>query len=86
MKTNYHTHTTRCQHAVGEDEEYVQAALRAGFEELGFADHAPWPFQHGFVSRIRMGLEDLPGYIQSIQALRARYEGQLSIRLGLESE
>ncbi len=86
MKTNYHTHTTRCQHAAGEDEEYVQAALRAGFEELGFADHAPWPFQNGFVSRIRMGLEDLPGYIQSVQALRERYAGQISVRLGLESE
>ena len=24
-KNNYHTHTTRCMHAIGQDEEYVQA-------------------------------------------------------------
>ena len=25
-KNNYHTHTTRCYHASGKDEEYVKAA------------------------------------------------------------
>ena len=30
MKCNYHTHTYRCQHAVGKDEDYVRAALDAG--------------------------------------------------------
>lgn len=24
MKTNYHTHTTRCMHATGDDEDYVR--------------------------------------------------------------
>lgn len=27
MKTNYHTHTTRCMHAVGDDEDYVRSAI-----------------------------------------------------------
>lgn len=31
MKANYHTHTTRCQHAFGEDREYVEEAIRADF-------------------------------------------------------
>lgn len=44
MKHNFHTHTSRCQHAVGTDEAYVEAALDAGFDVLGFADHAPFPF------------------------------------------
>ena len=28
MLTNYHTHTTRCGHAEGTEEEYILTALR----------------------------------------------------------
>ena len=35
-KNNYHTHTARCYHASGKDEEYVKAAIKAGIKELGF--------------------------------------------------
>ena len=62
----------RCHHAVGEDEAYVLAALEAGFDELGFADHAPWPYASHFVSNIRMSMEDFPGYLQSIRRLREK--------------
>ena len=31
MLTNYHTHTTRCGHAEGTEEEYILTALRWGF-------------------------------------------------------
>ena len=86
MKANYHTHTVRCQHAMGRDEDYVRAALEAGFEELGFSDHMPWPFGGGFVSSIRMGMADLPGYIASVHRLQGAYAGRIRIRLGLESE
>ena len=44
MKTNFHTHTARCGHASGRDEEYVQSAIRGGYQVLGFADHSPWQF------------------------------------------
>ena len=30
MLTNYHTHTTRCGHAEGTEEEYILTALRCG--------------------------------------------------------
>lgn len=86
MKTNYHTHTIRCQHAMGSDEDFVQAALGAGFDVLGFADHAPWPFGGGFVSPIRMPMSDFKDYVQSVTSLRQRYAGQIDILLGLESE
>ena len=33
MKTNYHTHTKRCLHAFGTEEEYIQAALKEGDHE-----------------------------------------------------
>lgn len=55
MLTNYHTHTTRCGHAEGTEEEYILTALRCGFKVLGFSDHTPWAYATpGFVSRIRM--------------------------------
>ena len=41
---NYHTHTSRCGHAIGLDEEYVQCAIEAGIKELGFSDHIPFKF------------------------------------------
>ena len=47
---NYHTHTSRCGHAGGTDEEYVLAAIEAGWQVLGFSDHMPWPYESGFTS------------------------------------
>ena len=44
MLTNYHTHTTRCGHAEGTEEEYILTALRCGFKVLGFSDHTPWAY------------------------------------------
>ena len=55
MLTNYHTHTTRCGHAEGTEEEYILTALRCGYKVLGFSDHTPWAYATpGFVSHIRM--------------------------------
>lgn len=86
MKANFHTHTYRCMHAQGMDEHFVQAAVESGFHELGFSDHAPWPFPDGFVSRSRMTVPQLPEYIASLQELRQRYDGRIRLRIGLESE
>ena len=36
MRYNLHTHTKRCNHAQGEDREYVEAAIKAGIKTLGF--------------------------------------------------
>lgn len=86
MKANYHTHTTRCLHATGTDEEYVLAAIDAGFEELGFADHAPWRYASDFVPSMRMPVEEFSGYIESLRALRDKYRDQIRIKIGLECE
>lgn len=86
MKTNFHTHTTRCLHAVGTDEQYVKAALKGGFDVLGFADHAPWFFPSGHVSHCRMPAARWPEYKQSVLHLKEKYAGQIDIRLGAECE
>lgn len=86
MKTNFHTHTTRCKHAYGTDEQYVESAIRGGYNVLGFSDHTPWPFTNGFKSRIRMDVHELDGYINSIRTLRDKYSDDIAIKIGLECE
>ena len=87
LLTNYHTHTTRCHHAEGTEEEYIQTALRCGYQVLGFSDHTPWAYADpGFVSRIRMLPEELEGYVRTLAALREKYANQLHIHIGLEAE
>ncbi|MBR3717558.1 MAG: histidinol phosphatase, partial [Bacteroidaceae bacterium] len=66
MKANYHTHTSRCHHAEGTDEDYIKSAILGGFDILGFSDHAPWPYTTGFVSETRMLLSELPDYVNHI--------------------
>ena len=44
MLKNYHSHTARCGHAWGTDEEFIQAAIEAGFGVLGFSEHTPLAF------------------------------------------
>ena len=85
-KNNYHTHTTRCYHASGKDEEYVKAAIKAGIKELGFSDHTPWHYDSSFKATMRMPENQLDGYIESILSLKEKYKDQISILVGLECE
>ena len=86
LKCNYHTHTSRCMHAQGLDEEYVQAAIRGGYQVLGFSDHVPFPFANGYVSYMRMAMDELPGYLASVEDLRSRWGDQIRIHTGFEAE
>ncbi len=86
MRTNYHTHTQRCGHAIGSDEAYVQNAIIGGYELLGFSDHTPWPFKDGYTSYMRMHMWELDGYVHSIRELQAKYSSQIEILVGLECE
>lgn len=86
MIANYHTHTWRCNHAAGDEESYVRAALDQGLSILGFSDHTPYWFPEGYKSSIRMTLEQLPEYRDVVLALRKKYAGMLEIPLGLELE
>ena len=61
MIANYHTHTWRCNHAMGLEEDYVKAALDQGLQILGFADHTPYFFPGDYYSTYRMLPEELRG-------------------------
>ena len=83
---NYHTHTWRCLHAQGREEDYVRMAIDRGFDVLGFADHTPWPYLTPYVSGMRMRLEQLQDYLDTVRALGRKYAGQIHIPVGLECE
>lgn len=84
--TNYHSHTTRCMHAVGTEEEYVLQAIKSGFECLGFAEHTAWPYKSDFVSNMRMHISQLEDYVATIRGLQEKYKDRIRIFLALECE
>ena len=86
MIANYHTHTWRCNHAVGTEEDYVKAAVGADMKILGFSDHTPYLFPGDYYSNFRMRPEQLSGYVETVQDLKRRYSDQIEILLGVECE
>ena len=86
MKTNFHTHTYRCHHARGTDREYVQVAVEKGLNALGFSDHSPYCFPDGYYSNFRMKLDEIEGYVSSIDSLRNEFKDKITIYTGYEME
>ena len=86
MIANYHTHTARCNHAKGTEREYIENAIRVGFLELGFSDHAPMPFDNGYKSMIRMSVDEIDDYVNTLLDLRREYEKDIKIHIGFEAE
>ena len=86
MKFNLHTHTTRCHHAQGADEEFVLKAIKRGYDLIGFSDHAPYIFPEGHESNFRMEIEAAQDYVDSINFLKMKYADQIEIQLGFEVE
>lgn len=86
MKANYHTHTPRCNHARGEEIEYIQAAIERGLDTLGFSDHTPYFFPGDYYSHFRMRPELLADYVHTLRRLKQEYAGQIQLHIGLEAE
>lgn len=89
LKKNYHTHTTRCGHASGTERAYVENAIKAGLQVLGFADHTPYPFSVAgvdFVSGVRMSVSQVEDYVNTLTALREEYKNDIKILIGFEAE
>ncbi len=81
MLADYHLHTKFCHHASGEMESYIHEAIAGGFEEIGFADHAP--ADEGFDPKHRMTHSQFPEYVDQVQKLRRSFPS-FPIRLGIE--
>ena len=86
MDYNYHTHTTRCGHASGKDEDYIKKAIEAGIKHLGFSDHAPFIFPDGYEGNWRVPMAEAEGYVRDLNLLREKYKDKIKISIGFEME
>ena len=87
MLFNYHTHTKRCNHAQGDEREYVEHAVKSGLKTLGFSDHAPYVFpDKNFTSTFRMRTDELFAYADTVRALAKEYANDIRILCGFELE
>ena len=89
MLVDYHTHHARCGHATGTMVEYIEAALAGGLEEIGLSDHSPIYDRDDDphpLPQTAMSQHELPAYIAEMAALRDRYAGRITVRLGVESD
>lgn len=85
---DYHSHNRRCGHAVGELNDYVEAALSLGMREVGLSDHNPAWFAEGDqpMPSIQMAKSELPNYVAEAQQLKERYAGRITVKLGIEAD
>lgn len=86
MIANYHTHTWRCMHAEGLEKRYVECAIEGGLKVLGFSDHTPMPYDEGYVSKVKMSMDQLEDYVNTVLKLKSEYSNDIEIHLGLEVE
>lgn len=80
MKIDLHNHTKLCNHAEGEEIEYIEKAIECGTEVFGFADHAPMDYDQNY----RMQFEDMDHYEAKVICLKDKYSRQTNIKLGYE--
>ena len=86
LKESFHNHTWRCNHAENTEREYIESAIKGGMTKLGFSDHAPYVFENGYYSGFRMKPELMPGYFDTLEALKQEYKDKINIYIGFEAE
>lgn len=80
MRVDLHNHTPLCNHAEGEISEYIERAIEAGTEYLGFSDHAPMDYD----PKYRMGFDEMQKYESDLLRAKERYKDKIEIFLGYE--
>ncbi len=80
MRIDLHNHTTRCNHAEGTVDEYIQRAIELGIDIYGFSEHAPMDFDQHY----RLGFNEMAAYTSEILTAKEQYKDQIKILLGYE--
>jgi histidinol-phosphatase (PHP family) len=80
MRIDLHNHTTRCNHAEGTVDEYVQKAIELGIDTYGFSEHAPMDFDPNY----RLSFKEMQAYTTDILCAKEKYKNDINILLGYE--
>ena len=80
IRIDLHNHTTRCNHAEGTVDEYVQRAIELGIDIYGFSEHAPMDFD----PKYRLAIEEIQAYTTDILRAKETYKNDIQILLGYE--
>ena len=80
MRIDLHNHTTRCNHAEGTIDEYIQRAIALGIDVYGFSEHAPMDFDEKY----RLQFEEMQAYTDDILNAKEKYKDDIDILLGYE--
>ncbi len=80
MIVDLHNHTPLCNHAEGEIDAYIEAAIKNGIQYFGFSDHAPMDFDPSY----RMSFEQMQRYEADILDAKEKYADKIEILLGYE--
>ncbi len=83
LKSNFHTHTYRCMHAEGTEEDFVKEAIDCGLLRLGMSDHGPDPDNS---NQYKMTWNELDDYLDTLSGLKEKYKGKIEIFSGFEYE
>ncbi|MEA3492135.1 MAG: histidinol-phosphatase HisJ [Campylobacterota bacterium] len=80
MRTDLHNHTTRCNHATGTVDAYIERAIELGIDIYGFSEHAPMDFDPNY----RLKFEEMDDYVNDILKAKEIYNKDIKILLGYE--
>jgi histidinol-phosphatase (PHP family) len=86
MLIDYHIHTPLCNHASGTPMQYIEAAIKKGIKEIGFAEHSPWMIQGS--SKMAPSYDELEWYFSDVAELQEMFndKGEITVRLGIEMD
>jgi histidinol-phosphatase (PHP family) len=79
-RIDLHNHTTRCNHAEGTVDEYIQRAIELGIDIYGFSEHGPMDFDPDY----RLAFEEMNDYRDDILKAKETYKNDINILLGYE--
>ena len=80
MRIDLHNHTTRCNHAKGSMQSYIERAIELGIDIYGFSEHAPMDFDEHY----RLKFDEMQLYTKDVKALQKEYKDDIKILLGYE--
>ena len=80
MRIDLHNHTTRCNHAKGSMQSYIERAIELGIDIYGFSEHAPMDFDEHY----RLKFDEMTLYTNEVKELQEKYKDDIKILLGYE--